>query len=531
MKSIKYIFMGLVAAACGMTMGSCSGDLDEHPYTFIDPGSFYQSEEETNEALNGVYNRLRNMYTANSCLYLANIELYTEQAWPSYNKNAMHLLNHWYDVNNASTGNSDRGVYRIWSAAYDCINRANMVLSREKGVQMSDEAHNRIVGQCEFLRAYAMWHLMRLWGGVPIITTPTNGLDGLEVPRNTIDECYDAVTKDLEDAAAKLPQRGESGYDVWRASQGACYALLGEIYLYRASMNNNNTEYLTKSRDYSKKVIDSGKYSLMPEFTDQYYWFNANAKNNQESIFELQFSATPGQFNQMHIRFGLGRTYKSMGCYQYARMGVSGYLYREMVNNGDKRAKALLSSFKLNDGTECTYDPATCHWIPAITNDRNAEHRCVFNCKYFDNRTDASLEMPCANFPMLRYAEVLLNYAEASNLLKGGDGIAQLNLIRERAGLSAYSYTTQAAMDEEIFQQRRFEFVGEGKIFYDELRRGVLGQYASQKCKQGKADGITYFDADDVDFKAGRHFLFKIPQGDLDSNPALVQNPDAQPEQ
>ena len=212
-------------------------------------------------------------------------------------------------------------------------------------------------------------------------------------------------------------------------------------------------------------------------------------------------------------------------------MGVSGYLYREMVNNGDKRAKALLSSFKLNDGTECTYDPATCHWIPAITNDRNAEHRCVFNCKYFDNRTDASLEMPCANFPMLRYAEVLLNYAEASNLLKGGDGLAQLNLIRERAGLSAYSYTTQAAMDEEIFQQRRFEFVGEGKIFYDELRRGVLGQYASQKCKQGKADGITYFDADDVDFKAGRHFLFKIPQGDLDSNPALVQNPDAQPEQ
>ena len=118
--------MGLVAAACGMTMGSCSGDLDEHPYTFIDPGSFYQSEEETNEALNGVYNRLRNMYTANSCLYLANIELYTEQAWPSYNKNAMHLLNHWYDVNNASTGNSDRGVYRIWSAAYDCINRANL---------------------------------------------------------------------------------------------------------------------------------------------------------------------------------------------------------------------------------------------------------------------------------------------------------------------------------------------------------------------------------------------------------------------
>ncbi|MCI6618731.1 MAG: RagB/SusD family nutrient uptake outer membrane protein [Prevotella sp.] len=525
MKAIKYLFASAVLAIGGMTVTGCS-DLEERPQTFLNPDAYYKTEAEVDAALNGVYNRLRNIYTANSQLYLANIELYTEQGWPTYNKNSMHLLNRWYDVNNASTGNSDRGVNRVWSAAYDAINRANIVLARQEAVTMSQASHDRIIGQCKFIRAYSLWHLMRLYGGVPIVLTYTNGLGGLEVPRNTIDECYDQVTKDLEDAAAKLPARGDdAGYAVWRATKGSCLALLGEVYLYRASMNNNNKDYLTKARDYSKQVIDSRKYELMDNFTDQFYWFNANAKNNKESLFELQFAALPGQSNDMHIRFGLGRTYAYMGCYQYARMGVSGYLYREMKNNNDKRADALLSHFKLNDGTSVDFDVNTLKWVPKATNDRNAEHRCVFNCKYFDNRTDASLQKPCANFPMLRYAEVLLNYAEASNLLQGGAGLAELNMIRNRAGLASYTFTTQAAMDEEIFQQRRFEFVGEGKIFYDELRRGVLGQYAAAKCKQGTADGITYFDGE-VEFKAGRNFLFKIPQSDLDSNPALTQNPD-----
>lgn len=543
MKAIKYLFLGAVVALSGFTVTSCDGDLDEHPYTFIDPSSFYQTEDEVNEALNGVYNRLRNIYTRNSQLYLANIELYTEQGWPTYNKNSMHLINHWYDVNNA---NGDRGVNKVWSGAYDCINRANTVIARVDGVSMSDEAKNRIIGQAEFLRAYSYWHLLRLHGGVPIVTTPTEGLTGLEVARNTASETYDFIISDLVDAESKLPARGTSGYDVWRASKYACDALLSEVYLYRASMNNRSsdadnahyTEYLTNARDYAKRVIDSGIYSLMPNYTDQFYWFNeAGAKNNQESLFELQFAPLSGQSNDMHIRFGLGRTYKSMGCYQYARMGVSGYLYREMINNGDKRAEVFLTSLpvaagegglKLEEDVVATYDANTLHWTPKLTNDRNTEHMCVFNCKYFDQHTDASLLKPNANFPMLRYSEVLLNYAEAANLLSAGQGINELNQVRNRAGLSSYTFTNQQAMDEEIFQQRRYEFVGEGKIFYDELRRGVLGQYASAKVKQGHADGVSYFDTEDVDFHAGRNFLFKIPQGDLDSNPALEQNPDAQ---
>ncbi|MBR1464703.1 MAG: RagB/SusD family nutrient uptake outer membrane protein [Prevotella sp.] len=525
MKTIKYILASAILAVGGMVVTSCS-DLEEKPLTFLNPNIYYNTEGEVDAALNGVYNRFRNMYTANSQLYLANVELYTEQGWPTYNKNSMETLNRWYDINNASTGNSDRGVNRIWSAAYEAINRANIVIARHQDVSMSETSHGRIDGQAKFIRAYSLWHVIRLFGGAPIITTYTNGLEGLEVPRNTVDECYEAIIADLEEAAKELPARGsDASYDVWRIHQGACYALLGEVYLYRATMNGNNQEYLTKARDYSKMVIDSHAYSLMENFTDQFYWFNENAKNNKESIFELQFAPLSGQSNDMHIRFGLGRTYSSMGCYMYARMGVSGFLYKEMLDNNDKRAEALLSQFELNDGTISKYDPETYQWNPVITNDRDQPHNCVFNLKYMDNRTDASLQKPNANFPMLRYAEVLLNYAEAANLLQGGQGLNELNQIRTRAGLPAYTYTSQANLDEEIFQQRRYEFVGEGKIFYDELRRGVLGQYCSDKCVKGTALNIAYFDGD-VHFKAGRNFLFKIPKADLDSNPALEQNPD-----
>lgn len=516
-------------AAATLTVSSCS-DLDEKPYTFIDPNSYYQTEEEVQTALTATYNRFRRIYSGNNALYLAQIEMLTEQGWPTYNKDNMQELSQWSHANSASVG----GVMKIWGMAYECINRANIVLGRVEGVKMSDEARNRIKGQALFLRGYTFFHLLRLHGGVPLPTTYTNGLEGLDIARSTVDETYERIIADLTDAESLLPTRGAAGYDVWRASQGAAQAALGEVYLYRASMSGNNAEYLTKARDYSKKVIDSQKYRLMPEFTDNFYWFNTNAKNCEESIFELQYSATAGQSNCMHIRFGLGRTNNAyMGCYQYARFGVSGYLYREMVKNGDKRANAMLSYFEGLCGNDakalksqpCRYNVETLSWEPKAWNDRPAEMRAVFNCKYFDQHTDYSLMLPNNNFPIFRYSEVLLNYAEAANLLSAGQGLNELNQVRQRAGLAPLTGASQQAIDDDILNQRRYEFVGEGKIFFDELRKDKLADFATEKCRMAKADGITYIDSEIV-FKPKRDYLFKIPQGDLDSNTKLEQNPD-----
>ena len=154
--------------------------------------------------------------------------------------------------------------------------------------------------------------------------------------------------------------------------------------------------------------------------------------------------------------------------------------------------------------------------------------RAVFNCKYFDNRTSFSLEAPNANFPILRYSEVLLNYAEAANLLNAGDGLEELNEVRRRAGIGNLPEgTSQADIDNDILDQRRYEFVGEGKVFFDKLRKDKLADFATEKCRKTKELGITYM-SDEIVFKPKKTYLFKIPKGDLDSNKALkgAQNPD-----
>lgn len=535
MKAFKYMMAGLTMAAMaaiGTALTSCS-DLDEKPYTFIDPDSYYKTETEVQTALTGTYNRFRRMYSGNNALYLAEIEMLTEQGWPTYNKDNMHELSQWTYANSETVG----GVMNIWSMAYECINRANVVLGRVDGVDMTDEARNRIKGQALFLRGYTYFHLLRLFGGVPLTTTYTNGVEGLDIPRASLDDTYQRVIDDLKDAEGLLPPRGTDGYEVWRASQGSAQAALGEVYLYKATMNNNNSEDLQLAKDYSWKVIESKKYELMPEFTDNFYWFNANAKNCAESVFELQYSEQAGQSNCMHIRFGLGRTNTDyMGCYQYARFGVSGLLYKEMRDNGDKRADAMLSYAEVlcgDDANEqttqpCSYNMNTLSWEPKLWNDRPAEMRAVFNCKYFDNRTSYTLQAPNANFPILRYSEVLLNYAEAANLLNGGDGLQQLNDVRKRAGLTLLPEgTSQSDIDNDILNQRRYEFVGEGKVFFDELRKDKLADFATEKCRKTKELGITYM-SDEIIFKPMKTYLFKIPKSDLDSNKALkgAQNPD-----
>jgi hypothetical protein len=148
------------------------------------------------------------------------------------------------------------------------------------------------------------------------------------------------------------------------------------------------------------------------------------------------------------------------------------------------------------------------------------------NGKYYDFKTDASLLMSANNFMILRYSEVLLNYAEALNQLNAGsaEALKYLNMVHQRAGLSALSVTSQTDLDNAIFQERGWEFIGEGKLYFDELRTNRLGKNVYDFISKGVAEGMNYFRK--LNFVPQKSFLWKIPKTDLDSNSALEQNPD-----
>ncbi len=511
-KFSKYLFAVLVAL---MSFSSCT-DLQEQPFTFIDPNSFYQNEAQLNQALASVYTQFRTM--AGAYQYTMRLECCTDFGQPNYTKENCPQINNWYDINNASTSTFNT----VWSAAYVAINRANTILARGEGVTMGDSQKTIVYAQARFLRAYSYFILVRLFGGVPIPASYTNSLDGLEIPRKSVEEVYNYIIQDLEYCETNLPTRGTTGYDVWRASKGAAQALLGEVYLTRASMEGV-TAYYQKCVDYCQKVISSGVYSLVGDYKNLWYAFNASAKNNQESIFELQYTAVSGQSNSMHTMFGLGNsiTIPGFGSFFYHRFGPSTYAWQS-YNTGDKRLGAFITSYTWNNknyeflASDKGFYPGAKNWLTSTPG----------NAKYYDFQTSSTLMLPCANVYMLRYSEVLLNYAEALNQLTGGssDALAKLNLVHQRAGLPALGTMTQADLDNAIFQERGWEFIGEAKIYYDELRTNRLGSRVKAFVNKGVAEGLYQFMA--LQFVPKKSFLWKIPQSDLDSNPAMVQNPD-----
>jgi len=544
----KCTVFGAIALAAVVYSG-CT-DLDENPYTFIDPGKYYKTEAEINTALMNTYRAYRNQ-AASGRNYIAPLEILTDVGEGNYRKETQnHYRNTWSDMDNINNTFSD-----VWSKGFATINNANIVLGRVDNVEMDATKKNYIKGQALFLRAYSFYHIVRIYGGCPIPLTYTAGVSGLKTPRESADKVWERIFQDLKDAAGMLPPRKTSGYERWRVSQDACHALLGEAYLYKATISNEdnlnaNKEELELSKKYSKLVMDQG-YELMGNYNDLWYWFNKDAKNNKESIFELQFFNGDGGSNGMAVDFGVYNGMKKdgkivAGAY-FCRFGPSKDVYVSYDEN-DARRNVLLTEFTDKSDVDWKFDVEAEYWKNKngepllIEGDRAYSFMTLINAKYIDPWADNSVynDKPAPNFPQLRYAEVLLNYAEAANLLKAGDGLAELNEVHTRAGLTPLPAMGQKEMDDAILQERVWEFVGEGKIYYDELRKGVLGDRVEKTAnrswriydnKEFLKDKIAnsrkkIFVCYPMTHKPTKSWLWKIPSKDMSSNTLLEQNPE-----
>lgn len=369
------------------------------------------------------------------------------------------------EVSSRRINASNLQLASTWATMYSAINRANIVLrDADRLTNITGEERDRIKGEMLFIRGLVHFDLVKVFGAVPVVTTPTTVIAEIQsIGRTPVAEVYNAVISDLQQAETLLSNAG--GTNPRRATAEAAAALQARVHL----QNGNNAQAFAKAN----QVIEAGESSLLENFSDLF-----TNEGNAESIFELDFTLNDAN--------GLGTASDptSAGQKFYLR-GPAFNALSASAENGDER-------------------------FEATTRLQNNRMRLL---KYEDIANNAD------NVMIIRLAEMYLIRAEAAvrQTANGGDNalpalpqvIADINAIRTRAGLPPRLVMTNAQALAEILEQRRLEFIGEGMRFMD------LKRY-NQTCER-----LNFCPDTGEDFRN----LWPIPLQQLEVNPNLTQNP------
>lgn len=464
-------------------------DLDEAPKSFVTPDQFYQTEEQAVAAVNAVYNGVN---SETHTLYNRLLQIATEMATDDYEAGPRARNAHVRALSGLTHDASNDRMQELWRQSFDVINRANIAIDRlEANDIINPTLRDRLVNESKFIRALMYFNLVRWFGDVPIVLHETTSLnnENLYVSKAPESEVYNLIVEDLT-AAEDLPAPGEYGSnDIGRVTSGAAKSLLAKVYLTQNQWQN--------AADKSKEVIDKQWYGLFDDFADV---FNVATKNGKEHIFSAQFK---GFFNwNGNMLAGTAAPNEVPGIngdYADALHKESG-LYESFADNDERKAVTFVTEMiSPADGQLYTFEPHL--------------H------KYYDPAVVGAPRESSKNTPIIRYAEVLLIYAEAINELQGptADAYWAIDEVRSRAGIEKLADTAPGLNADEfreaVFEERRKEFVFEYQRWFDLARRGPE-YYIAKLSAAGKTNA------------APRHVHFPTPQREIDLNPNLEQHPD-----
>ena len=398
----------------GAVIGACDSPLDTNPTTAIDAETALTSANAVKQAVNGAYRAL-----GSGALYGRQQVVYPDMYADNLDFTGTFQTDREFGLRAVSSTNSAIGSSGIWGAAYVGINRANNVLAAVETVSdMTDADKSRARGEALFIRALNYSILASWFGGVPIVTTPTKGIDETATaPRASLQEVYAFIEQDLETAAPLLPTGRVNG----RATQAAANGLAARVYL-------EDGKY-TQARDKATAVINNTAYRLVENYRDIF-----TNKHTTESLFELSFAG--GEDSN----------------------GLAFWFFDQSAGGrrGFQPTASLFNAFEPNDERRGA----------SITT--QAGRRIGF--KYHRIATGDD------NVPILRVAEMYLIRAEANMRLGAPASTvrADINVVRDRAGLPPLSAEIDTASEliDAILQERRVELAMEGHRFFDLRRLG-----------------------------------------------------------
>ncbi len=535
MNSISKYFIAFVTGCSLLGLGSCKKALEETPYSFYSPENFYKNESDAKAAINGVYSEL---YT---------YDLYMQPFWNITILDDDHVSGADWFLGTTGAGNPQAyfGWDRPWVGCYAIIARASTVIENVAKIEnMNADTKKRIIGEAYFLRGWAYFQLVQLYGGVPIRTSSLSA-DNPEtnVPRATLKASYEQVINDLKAAETMLFPLGDArAGEAGRVNQGVAKAFLAKTYLTMASgslananlmirggMDNgvytyaktvvagleglDSKAYYTLARDKALEVINSNVYALTPSWKD--LWSIAG-RNNKEQMWELQSLAGTAFMNNLGVYFSARSTF-GQGAVWMTNNHYSDY------EDADKRVlDGVTHNYTTLQGTNIFYPSWQASLYKTVngvnynnTGTTGAERAYIIK---YSAVADPNVALSDAFYPLLRFSEVILMVAEAENEINGPslNAYTALNTIRDRVSASpAPTGMNQEQFRSFVLAERAREFALEGIRRFDLLRWGVYLPVMNK---------ITSGQNSISKVRSLKNLLLPLPLNELNSNTAIKGN-------
>jgi hypothetical protein len=465
-KKINIFFIAVLTLAMG-----CQ-DLEENPKSFASPGNFYNDPAQIEAVFAASMNNLWGGWSGYGWAIRTGF-----RNTDSQNGGDMNL-----------TQNHGSGIWAMHYRAIANINQAIKAIKDGKLAGVPQAEIDVLMGQAKFLRAYNYFMLVRMFGDLPLPTEEVEDPFSTLLPRTPVVDVYALIESDFKEAIEKLPptwpdaQRGRPTMDVAKG-------LLAKAYLTMATAPLNDVSYYQKAATLAKEIIDDERYSLVEDIN---------------KVFSLE------------TEFGPERMWSFIS--NYADGAISPQVWTSMRGWGDISVQdEWIDAYPEQPRKHAYFELENADGV----NHKDLGRRAGVKKYQYDTPEDFSAGRSIIDMPILRFADVLLIFAEAENMAKGGptqEAVDAINKVIDRANgyvdNPAYPRLTTSMTKEEfdtaVIEERNLELNFELDRWFDLCRKRILGEKTRESVRQ------NFSEAD---------YLFPIPENDLRLNPLLTQNP------
>ena len=470
----------LIAMLVCLNICGCSDFLEEDPKGKLTTDNFYNSESDARQAINGVYRRLSDSWVTGYNIKQIPNDLLKRASWDE----ASGLSNFTY-------GSENTYIAGMWQNHYAVIKDCNSVIDNVTANKEKINNWERYVGQAHGIRAFLYFDLVRWFGDVPLVLTDTKSLDGLEVTRTPQKEVFRQIIEDFEYCISHTMDKGDTskGYQYGRLTKDACHGFLAKVYLWLGSVAQrdgkeilgNAADNFEKSLEHSSAVIQGGRYKLVDYYPDV---FNAKTRDKapDEVLWCVQGLTGDDTGTWTGMMFGIRGNQNLGGSWD----NISSSDYHRMMYEPSDSIRRLWNCPRMtiqDDGTLWGWDYKM-YWdtrgdqkLSEATENNNWLQWSIGKFRRYPLADPSSYNY--TNFgmdePLLRYADVLLMYAEAYNEVNHAPGD-----YRPSSGMDMSGISIQSAYDAVNLVRKRSRIANEGIMHQDVLPRKLITDYATE---------------------------------------------------